>query len=355
MTNPVICVIVALCVIAAAASLLYGVLRRFTRMGWLAWQLPLIFVLTFFVRLLPRTWGAETRFAFTLLIIFGATALVLGGGALLRLAMHKKRRPAHIAWRVFDRVLGGVTALLDYVLILVVLASAALPFLYYATDVPALDFLFTNDVWLLYFADCAFDFFVVTLFVLFIRTGWRVGFARMVVILIMLALTVGSLGLSAWLAFAVDPFTKISAAIGNAIGMGGFSFAIGAGIVTLILFIILFILVCLLGALMVALIRAIRFHYFWGTIDGVIGALLMFAAAVALFVGLSAGVQFLASGNLAALIDNAAASLGEAQEALQGVVDLLKGVVSSVEAWAIAVRNMFLASPISAALFSLIG
>lgn len=351
--TPMDWIIFVLCVIGVA-SLIYGICRKFTRMGWLAWQLPLIFLLTFTVRLIPVGVRGGFRFALALLIVFCATAAVLGCGALIRLFMHKKRLPAHPAWRVVDRILGGITALWDYFIIVLVLASAALPFCYYVADIPETDFLFQSPVWGEYFATCAFDFFLVAIFALSIRTGWRVGLARTVVIFLMMALTFGSLVFAIWLAATVRPFTLIAANLASSFQAGAFSAIIGTAIVAAVLFVLLFIVVCLLGWLMVALIRAIRFSYFWGTLDGFLGALLGFAIAVLVFVGLFFCVQALETNGLTALLEQIRTSLGESGEMLKDAFSSLQSFADLAEEWGHAIHRMLVASPLSEALMAIV-
>ena len=277
--QPSTIVILIVCILALA-SLLYGVLRKFSRMGWAAWQILFAWCITMTLDWLPEDASDGGRMAVGLAVFFGAVVGTLALGGAVRLAMLKRKTPAHPAWRFFDRVLGGITALLDYAVMALVVAGPVLTFCATAITPPSFfGNFFESGLWTNFLGKFALDLFLITIFFFAMRAGWRVGFARTLVIFIMMTLTLGCLVLAVFLTVAWGPMTKFAVSIGNAISGidSAIGLAIGYTVVTLLLFVVFFILICVLGYFIVKLIRHIRFHYSWGFLDGVLGLAMAFA------------------------------------------------------------------------------
>ena len=331
----------------AAASLLYGIFRKFSQMGWFAWQLPLIFLLTRLYTLVPEGTNVYVRFALAGGILFGSAVLVLGLGSIIRFAMHRKVRPASGIVRFFDRILGGLTALLDYAVILGVIAAGALSFMFYAMEpLSALSMVWDSKIWE-FFAPYAFDIFIVTLFSLAIRGGWRVGFGRVVLIFFMMALTFGALVFSFWATLNWGFLTKMGTGLGQMFGLSQAVGAIvGCLVIGFILFIILFVLLCILCHFLAKLVRHIRYSYFWGTVDSAIGLLGAFAVAAALLLGVYFVAAWVASGSLGTLVQNTLEALN--QNGFEG----LTGILDTIAKWAEGIEKLLTSSLISNALYA---
>lgn len=285
--------IVIVCVtVFAVASILYGLFRKFSQMGWLPWQLPIIFALSFLTELVPAMENGYLRYAICVGIFLAGTALVFGTGAVIRYFMHAKMRPALLIWRFFDRLLGVVTALLGYAVILLSVGGLALSFLSNVLpdllgslplpDLPIVDWVLAH----------ALDFFVVTIFACSIQAGYRIGMGRAILYGIMFVLTAGSFFAAAYLTGFVSPFRKAAGVIARGFSNLTPSVAslIGFSITTLILFIIFFAVSCLIGFLLNKLLRRIRYVRLLGIVDGILFSLVFFA----LMCALAAGVQYLA-------------------------------------------------------------
>lgn len=337
MTPTMIIIIVAACIFAVA-SLLYGVFRKFTQMGWGAWQILFAWCITMTLDWLPIDINARDRVVLSLLVFAIAVLGTLALGGAIRLAMNKKRLPAHPAWRFIDRLLGMLTALLDYVMIVTVLGTVALTFCAYGITPPAaLSPFFATGFWTNFLGKFGLDLLLVTVFFFALRGGWRVGFARTLVIFLMMALTFGVLALSIFLAVFWAPMSAFAQLIGRSIagidlvtGM-----AIGYLIVVVLLFIVFFLIVCLLGYFIVKLIRHIRFHYFWGFLDGILGLaislvivtfLTLFFYAIAGKISDPAFFQSIVDG----LMD---AQFGDVANQLSSIFESVVGAMAGVRSW----------------------
>ena len=120
--QPSTIVILIVCILALA-SLLYGVLRKFSRMGWAAWQILFAWCITMTLDWLPEDASDGGRMAVGLAVFFGAVVGTLALGGAVRLAMLKRKTPAHPAWRFFDRVLGGILGFAEALLLIVFLLA----------------------------------------------------------------------------------------------------------------------------------------------------------------------------------------------------------------------------------------
>lgn len=346
LTTPIIILIVALGALAVA-SVIYGLVRKFSRMGWAAWQLLFAWCLTMPLKLLPETMAPAARAVLTLggflIAVIGTLAL----GGLIRLAMLKKRKPAHGVFRFFDRILGLITAFLDYFMIAVVPAMLALSFIYYAiTPLEALQPLFEMGLWKNFIGKFGLDLVLVAVFFFAMRCGWRVGFARTFVIFLMFALSLGVVALSVYLAVAVPPLAALAQKIGGAIrGIdGGIAAVIGYGTVFLGCFLVLFILECILGYFIVKLIRHIRFHYFWGFLDGLLGLILALAIATVCTFVFYAVCAMLSDGAIYDQILQFLHNLGIEQ--FGGAV--IEGAIETIVQYTQGLKTWLASSPVSA-------
>ena len=195
--------------VLALAVFIYGFVRRFPRVSWLSWQILIVFAATFFLSALPVPEGGRVGWNGFLLaagLLAGTGAVVLAVGGVVRHAMLMRARPANGFFRFMSRLLGGITALGNFAVFFLVLGApvlAALPVFH--VDVAALDVVYNSPVWEL-FGGHAFDLFVVAVFLIMMRAGYRIGFVRTVWTVFTFALGVGALILSFVLAVRVPDF-----------------------------------------------------------------------------------------------------------------------------------------------------
>ncbi len=347
--------IIAAAAVLVLASFLYGVFRKFTQMSWVAWQIPIIFALTLLFKLVPEEWNGIVRALIGVGIVAAATVLVLVLGAAIRKSMLKKMLPAHPVWRFVNRLLGGITALLDYVVIALVLGGAALAVCYYVITPPSfLSAVYDLAIWKNFLAGNIFDLFVVTVLVLALRGGWRVGLGRTVFIFLMLALTFAAFVFSFWLAVSVPFFSNMAGGLSKSFAnyMNGVTAGVlGTSVIAGIVFVILFILICLLGIPLNKLVRNVRYHYFWGTLDGVLGCILGIALALAALVGLYILVQALANGTLNTAIQELLESIQIEGEGAENIKETIVSVVGKMQEWGEKIAVLLRSSPLSRALY----
>lgn len=331
-------VVVVLCVLAIA-SFVYGVIRKFSRMGWTPWQLPILFGVALLTQYVPETELPWVRYLIVVGIFLAGTALVFGLGALIRHFMHAKMRPAALIWQVLDRILGAVTAFLGYAVILLALGGLALPFLAnvlpdvmtgIGVDLSALDAILPY----------ALDFFVITLFACAVQAGYRVGFGRAVIYAVTFALIGVSFILSLYLAAFVGPFRALSKAIYHSFG-GALNPIVGkllgGGICAVLLFIIFTLVSCIIGFFLNKLLRHIKYVRVLNLIDGILLALVFFAVVCAITAAIHTGVWFFASGAFRTAID------------LSAVSDVLP--LDEIQMWAERVEAFVTSSPFSRMLY----
>lgn len=356
MNNILLYSLIAVGVGLGLLTILYGATRRFSRMSWTAWEIMCIFPLTLFVYLIPETATAGARFWLTFLLVAAATALVLGLGGLIRLAMLKKIKPAHPVWRFLDCLMGAVTAFVDYAMIVLVLASAVLPFFAALPPeaLPAEQLLpfFNNPFWTEILRDHAMDLVLVSLFALVIGLGFRVGFARMIVVILLFAMTFGSVAMAFVLVLRVPLFASLAEAMAGAFaGMGaeaaaGIGVALAAGILSLVFLVVVFVL----GYFIVKLVRHIRFHYFWGTVDGVIGAVLTLAVLMVTVCLFYAGISWISNGEAAKAVSDFFQKLAESNpEAFGEFAQNAVKFVEQAQEWLGGAMNALASSPIARA------
>lgn len=298
--------IIAVCLgVFAIASVLYGVFRKFSQMGWLPWQLPVIFGIALLTGYVPADMGVAQRYAAVVAIFVGGTAIVFAVGGVIRYFMHARLRPANILIRALDRVLGAVTALLGYAVIVLCIGGLALPFLTNVIPDIAATIGIAEIPIVASILPYALDFFVVTVLACTIQAGYRVGFGRALIYLIMFALTLASAAAAIWLTLAVTPFKAFASLIA-----GGFSSLsaplaslLGKGIAAVILFIVFFLVSCILGFLLNKLLRKIKYVRVLKWIDGILYSVLLLAIVLALFAGVHYGIQYVAHADLSAIME----------------------------------------------------
>ncbi len=337
--------IAAACVFGICCCL-YGAFRKFTQMSWLAWQLPLAAVLTVSGAILFEKFGggagATVGFIVSAVIPFAAGGIVLGAGGLIRWGMHKRYQPAPTFFRVCDRILGALTAVLDLVVILLVPVSFALPFLNHVMPIEIVDIVWRMPIWEIV-SPYLFDLFTVTVFILFLRLGWRVGFARTLLGFILLLATLVSFSVSLYGILGWDFLRNVAA------GVAGWfpnmspvaASLIGDAIVLFVTFLLLFVALCLIFWPLAALIRRIRYVRAVAIIDGFLLALISYAFIFALGCVFDFTVHYLATGAIGGLIEGLPGGVGGA----------LEGITATLQTWGEGFVSMLRSAPYSRMLY----
>ncbi len=334
----VLCVLIILCVI-------YGVFRKFNQTSWLGWQLALIFPCTLVLGSARETLAGTEGFAVALGVFLAWTTVVLGGGAAFRYYLLRRARPAHPFFRVMNRILGGLTALVNLLAFVVVWGGVALAV---AAQIPSL----SESMGAIYeleimetVGEHAFDLLLVAALALALRGGYRVGFGRSVFAVIMLVLTAGCVLLGLYFPVGVRFSGK-----GLATLMAGTmkklpavtAFFVGYLISAILVFLVSFAMVVVLGALMNYCVRKCRSVPVLGVVDGVILSVVSFVLAAAIWCGLFALTRFIAGGGLDSLLSSLGG--GEASGSDGSLLQPVQDVFLMLE-------TLFRSSPFSAILY----
>lgn len=330
-------VIAALCIFAVAL-VLYGVFRRFTMMGWLPWQILVIFLVMMAAGTMPQMLAPDVRFWLFLVIFMLTTAFVIGIGDATRHYMLSRERPASPFIRVCNRILGGVTGVLGLAVVIGALAGLALPICQYAIPSlgEALGSVFSSSAYTA-ISGYLMDFFLVTFLVTAIHAGYRVGVGRGILTVVMCVLTLLALVLAVLFAVAIPGLSDLGKAIGELIpGNSTIGMLAGYGAAILIWFVIFFILFALLGFFINKLIRRMRHFRPLGILGGLLMALVFFLIAFILVLGFNGAVYFLAERGLGDSIPN--------PEMLSGIMQYVKGIADA-----------FTSSPFAKAIYENLG
>ncbi len=359
-TVVIVVAVIAVCVIGLVAAV-YGFFRKFSCMGWMAWQILLSFVLLLSVTWLPATMPRGARFWLGTAFLLIGLGVVFGGATVGRHFLLKRYEPLPKVLRILDRVLGAVTAVLDVVMVFGITAGVVCvsmdSFFFEGSSIARPEFLavFENNAGWDLLSAFVFDLFVVAIFSLCVNAGFRVGFGRMALIFVMFALTAGAFALSALMTIKLGMFRSMASGIGGAIkgvdpSIGGI---IGSLITMFILFIVLFVGVGFAGWGLNKLVAYCRYNTLTGIIDSALLAFLFFVIMLLVACGINALVAFLANDGLNEFVGGIASAIGSAlggqgdaptesltNPVLTGVFDTVKNVAKGIE-------SIFCSSPIS--------
>lgn len=321
-------ILVALCVLLAL-TLLYGILKKFSRISWLGWQAALLFGATFTLSLLPESLNETVLFAVAAGGLLAVTAIIFLVGALVRksfLAMEQGGGGA----RAFNRILGALTALVNLAVLVLALGGFALvvaePF---AGE--ALAAVYTNTLWTNFFAWHAYDLFFVFLFAAVLRSAYRTGFLRIIITITVLALTLFAVFLAMYMTLQVPFLSQLSAQIAGSININSIAAGwIGFGIVSFIVAFVLFLVVILIAFLLNLLLRLCGKSHVFVVFDGILFSLITCIVMFVFVAGFNFGVSYLASGSLA-----------------QAVPEQMAGVAEQMAQFAQAMGRVLSSSPLS--------
>lgn len=311
-------------------SIVYGVFRNFVRMAWTSWQILVIFALTLLLKFIPVPEGWQ-GFAVGAGFLFGATALVLVAGYYVRRYMMLKKTSSNTFFRVMNRVLGAITSVLNFAVLAAVVGGFALAAASPFVEIGALN----NPAWEKYYNYLA-DLVLVSLCVLFVRGGFRIGLARSVQTTIMIALTFGALFLAMYMTVEIGFMRGWVNAIGKSVAGGGLNIVIATLIAYFIIvalcFLIFFAVIIVFGYFLNKLTRKYRSVRAVNFIDGVLLSVVFFAVFIALTCGWNYSVSMIASGDISKYFG--------------GTVN-----VQASADFALALENLYTASPLSRILY----
>ncbi len=335
-------IIIAAACVFGVALILYGVFKKFNQMGWLPWQILVIFAVMLVTKFIPTTLEPTLRLGVICAIFLIVTALVIGAGEAIRHVMLVRVRPANLFLRICNRLLGAVTGVLGLAVVLVAVAGFALPICQFAIP-PARDILgpilFENAVYQS-LSQYLFDFFLIAFLVSTVHAGYRVGLGRGLLTLLMCVFALGALALAIYFAVAVPGLKNLSSEIGGAIrGNRAVATLVGYLISILIWFTLIFTVLSLFGWLIHLLIRKIRYVRPFAVIGGIIMAIIFFVLVLVIFSGVGAVVSWMSSGGL--------------RKAIEGTgVGGLESLISTIEQYARGIADAFTSSPFGAALYN---
>ena len=221
-----------------------------------------------------------------------------------KLAKRKFKQSAGV-WGILNRVFGALTLLIKGVVIAGFISSFILIILDFSrlceegsSIYGFAGELFKNDVWLS-FKNYIFDFFVIGIISLCIRSGFSSGLFTSLWTYAVIGLVVGAGALSFSLAFNAPEFISVAESMSDNVqnalgGMSGILEGLGLSytkiaqiILGIIVFILMLIAVILIGVLVPKLIDSAREGVIFRTVDGVLGAIVLtlLITAVLLIVG----------------------------------------------------------------------
>ncbi|MGN1077479.1 MAG: hypothetical protein ACI4ST_03095 [Candidatus Gallimonas sp.] len=300
LSTTAIVLIVVFCVLAAG-SFLYGVIRKFSRMSWAGWQIVLLFFASFLFAYLPADGDKTLLFALAAGGFLAVVALVLGLGALIRRAIRNHGKYG-MGFNAFDRIFGGISALLDWVVFFAAFGGFALACLEIGgTDVASVGEVLSSPVWK-FLSGHIVDLLLIAFLVLAVKGGYRLGFARSILALVGVALTLAAFGGAVALTFRVGFLRRFAGTIAGAFPESVnpiIATLVGNSVVVILCFLVLFAVAALLLALVNLLVKKMNRHTGFNVFDGCVLALVFYLIAVAVVCGVHFGVSALAGGALA--------------------------------------------------------
>lgn len=217
--------------------------------------------------------------------------------AFKKLSNRKFRQSAGV-WGVIDRVFGSVTLAIKGVVVAGLVCASlimVLDFTRLAQEGGALfEFaggIYVSETWL-FFKNYIFDFIIIGLIALSIKSGYSGGMFSSLWSLVVIAMIIGVGYLAFWLSFNAPDFIsvaeKMNVGLSEALaGMSGTLEALGISTLTvakviigLIVFVLMLIAVILIAIFIPKLIDKARDSLIFSTIDGVLGAIMLTALTV---------------------------------------------------------------------------
>ncbi len=297
-------------IVLAAVGLflvLYGWFRKFSRMGWWGYQVLALFGCT--LALNAVVVPDENGMAFWL--VSGAflvcAGVILGLGAAVRAGFEqhatKPKKASAFVLRLFDGILGVITAVVNLFALLCVLGgptALVLEHFNIGTEffTAAKEFMLWGEHPYVFFSQHFVDFLLIGFLLLFIKGGYRLGLLRSAWTVLMLLLGIGCFGLSIYAAITFPVVSDWSKGLVAAfVNLGElWSTVLGYGIVALGLFIGCIIILSLLNLLVDLGVRDVGRVGVLRVMDGVIVSIVFFALGLAIVCGLNYAIVQVCSG-----------------------------------------------------------
>lgn len=288
-------IIAVVCVVFGIAALI-GVFRKFSRMSWTSWQLLILFALFMLFDKINLAEGAK-GYAVAVGLGFALIVIVLAVGGFVRGYMRKRTKRAPVVLRVFDRLLGVVTAALDLAVFALVIGGFVLavcqnlPF--GGDSLSFLDPVYGSGIWAK-IGTHAGDFLLIAVLTLSVKGGYRLGLGRFLwagfTILLSFVAFYGAIYLVIKVPFLISFANKLSALIHlNDIA----AWIIGRAIASLIVFLVFFIVIILINLLINFIFKKVNKVRALNYISGCILAVLFFAFCVAGVTVVYFGIHYL--------------------------------------------------------------
>ena len=295
----------------ALIGAVYGALRKFSRLTWIGWQILIAFGLDILVSFLPDGMNISVYILFFIVIV----ALPLVGEYFLRKALVTDRvlKPG-TGEKVFDRIFGAVTAIVGVLMFFIAIGGLGLGLADTFTEGPLLD----APIWD-FFSKYVLDLFLISLFMVVMRAGCRLGVLKGMYFFLIIALLFGAF-FSMFLLFSqVGWGLAFSNIVGGWFGYkGSLASIVGCVAVTGFFSLILFVGIMFLSKLLDWSIQKVNSHQVIELVD----ALLLGAVFTAVFLIALMGVQgvigALTRGNFLGSLVN---GLPESVEESMGSVD----------------------------------
>lgn len=325
-------------------SVIYGCVRKFSRLTWIGWEIFVLFGLTLLISLIPMPENGYWAFGLEFALLTVAVGLVLGADIALRHVCMDRPIPPSRAANAWNHILGGLTGLVTLLMFVLVLGG----FVLRAMDSFSAQPILNIGIWTGFYAKYAVDVFTVTVYYLIVRAGYRLGLLNGIFFLLGFALT----ALSLWLAFKVcldwDLLVALSQKIGTCFHhQADLNNFLGYIITVFLVFAIFF--AASMGIMAVANwgIRIACTTDAVGITNAVISAVLAVAVFMGIYLAFSLGVQYLASGKIGSLVSG----IGQTGEFGQAVADgFLKSVTDMIQQFAQRLNDFFASSPVAAVL-----
>ena len=282
MSTPAMIAVIVVSVLCAL-FLVLGVFRKFSRASWLGYQLAALFGVSLLLDLFPATDGIW----YPLIVggsFFGAEALLLGAGAIVRYAIRARKEQAHIFWRVADRILGALTYLVNFAVALLICGMlAATVMLNILPSAPEfIAPLGELEIWQSYGRYCA-DFLLIVFLKLAVKAGYKLGASKRAWVGLALVLTLAALLGSVVLVGKLSFLTALSDKIAGTVSQDHsvLSRIVGHAVTSLVVFVALFIVIVVLTLLFNLLVKYMQESAAFKVMNGMLLALLFYAVALA--------------------------------------------------------------------------
>ncbi len=293
--------IAAVCVLAAAL-IVYGAIRRFSRSSWTGFQIVVIFFVSVGISKINPFGSKIVYFGAIAGILFACIAAVAILGGILRWVFRTRTKKPNWFFRVFNRILGSVNAIVNVAVPVVAIGGMALTVIYYCTSLPqgALSAVYGNRIWEA-FGKYAPDLLLIAFLTIAVKGGYKLGLLKSIWTVMMMILTVLALVGSVYIAIRMPGISSLSVKL-SASFAGSMNAVLarilGYGIVSLVAFVVLIVVIVLLNLLInlgvreMDKIRVVRFF------DGALFAVIVFAVSIALVSGTHFAVYSIAHASL---------------------------------------------------------